>query len=342
MVWISNFCSLSPVSDNPDSLLEEELWLNSYLTWWSFLRASGFIYVSQNLIDPQDSQINLICQPALAFISNIERRYCSCEKAINKLCSGSGKSFDGMVHSGSGVADCSECSDSGSDLCIDESTLASLVSVSCYPVEERVGCCLEADASDSLGFFELWSSAFGGAEGPSSSSSLSCFLLWSLTLSTTSLSMASSSAIKASMRAWYRRFLILDDSGPGKSEYFSIKPAECSVSSLQTSLAPILPLYWKRRGNDEWSDSGRDVVICCFHEPLGRLWRGIHHPCAQGLVQEETHVISQSLDQSGLLSGLGSGPARATSAVSVSLSIRSESDVEEDSWITFSDVSSSG
>ncbi|GJY71449.1 retrovirus-related pol polyprotein from transposon TNT 1-94 [Tanacetum coccineum] len=52
---------------------------------------------------------------------------------------------------------------------------------------------------------------FDPAEGPSSSSSssssssLSCFLLWSFTLSATSLSMASSSAIKASMRAWYRR-----------------------------------------------------------------------------------------------------------------------------------------
>ncbi|GJU03148.1 hypothetical protein Tco_1113486 [Tanacetum coccineum] len=38
-----------------------------------------------------------------------------------------------------------------------------------------------------------------------------------------------------------------------------------------------------------------------FHEPLGRLSRGIHHPCAQGLVQQETHVIFQSLIQSGLL-----------------------------------------
>ncbi|GKC85997.1 hypothetical protein Tco_1141714 [Tanacetum coccineum] len=118
--------------------------------------------------------------------------------------------------------DCSECSDSGSDLCIEESTSASLVSVTCHPVEERVRCCLEADALDSLGFFELWSSALGGgladpeavesdlllfvdlpwfdpAKGPSSSSSssssssLSCLLLWSLTLSATSLSMASSS-----------------------------------------------------------------------------------------------------------------------------------------------------
>ncbi|GJS99836.1 hypothetical protein Tco_0821006 [Tanacetum coccineum] len=95
--------------------------------------------------------------------------------------------------------------DSGSDLCIEESAPASLVSVICYPVEERAGCCLEADASDSFGFFELWSSSFGGgladpeaaesdllffvdlpwfdpAEGLSSSSSfhhhsLSCILL---------------------------------------------------------------------------------------------------------------------------------------------------------------------
>ncbi|GKG40487.1 hypothetical protein Tco_0467264, partial [Tanacetum coccineum] len=55
--------------------------------------------------------------------------------------------------------------------------------------------------------------------------------------------------------------------------------------------------------------------------------------------------------------GLGSGPARASyaflgsdpawsyvltgAAASVSLSVHSELDVEEDSWITFSDVSSS-
>ncbi|GKG64359.1 hypothetical protein Tco_0659462, partial [Tanacetum coccineum] len=39
--------------------------------------------------------------------------------------------------------DCSECSDLGSDLCIEESTPDSLVSVICHPVEERVGCCLE-------------------------------------------------------------------------------------------------------------------------------------------------------------------------------------------------------
>ncbi|GKB07080.1 hypothetical protein Tco_0835313, partial [Tanacetum coccineum] len=117
-----------------------------------------------------------------------------------QLFSGSGKSFGGMVHSSLGVAGLSlsgiECSDSGSDLCIEESTPASLVSVICHPVEVRVGCYLEADASDSLGFIELWSLAFGGgladpeaaesdlllfvdlpwfdpAEGPSSSSSSS-------------------------------------------------------------------------------------------------------------------------------------------------------------------------
>ncbi|GJY58559.1 hypothetical protein Tco_0458451 [Tanacetum coccineum] len=44
----------------------------------------------------------------------------------------------------------------------------------------------------------------------------------------------------------------------------------------------------------------------------------------QGLVQPEPHVFSQG------------------AAVSVSLYVRSESDVDEDSWITFSDVSSSG
>ncbi|GKB68735.1 hypothetical protein Tco_0930147 [Tanacetum coccineum] len=57
--------------------------------------------------------------------------------------------------------DCSECPYSGSDLCIEESAPASLVSVICHPVEVRAGCCLVADASDSLGFFELWSSSFG-------------------------------------------------------------------------------------------------------------------------------------------------------------------------------------
>ncbi|GJT07960.1 hypothetical protein Tco_0842422 [Tanacetum coccineum] len=132
---------------------------------------------------------------------------------------------------------CSECSDSGSDLCIKESATTSLVSVICHPVKVRAGCCLEADASDSLGFIELWSSAFGGgladpeaaesylllfvdlpwfdpAEGPSSSSSsssssLSCFLLWSFTLSATSLSMASSSAIKRPISILSRSTLLL-------------------------------------------------------------------------------------------------------------------------------------
>ncbi|GKG49857.1 hypothetical protein Tco_0518631, partial [Tanacetum coccineum] len=46
--------------------------------------------------------------------------------------------------------DCSECPKSGSDLCIEESAPASLVSMICHPVEVRAGCCLEADASDSL------------------------------------------------------------------------------------------------------------------------------------------------------------------------------------------------
>ncbi|GKG44991.1 hypothetical protein Tco_0495069, partial [Tanacetum coccineum] len=68
--------------------------------------------------------------------------------------------------------------------------------VICHPIEVRAGCSLEADASVSLGFFELWSSSFRGgladpevaesnllffvdlpwfdpAEGPSSSSSSS-------------------------------------------------------------------------------------------------------------------------------------------------------------------------
>ncbi|GJW01170.1 hypothetical protein Tco_1556421 [Tanacetum coccineum] len=53
-------------------------------------------------------------------------------------------------------------SDSESDLASNSQHHASHVSVICHPVEERVGCCLEADASDSLGFFKLWSSALGG------------------------------------------------------------------------------------------------------------------------------------------------------------------------------------
>ncbi|GKD42328.1 alcohol dehydrogenase-like 6 protein, partial [Tanacetum coccineum] len=95
-------------------------------------------------------------------------------------------------------------------ICIRELTTSSLVSMICHLVEVRVGCCLEADASDSRGlllFADLpW---FDPAEEPSSSSSsssssLSCFLLRSLTLTATSLSMAYSFAIKASIRAWYR------------------------------------------------------------------------------------------------------------------------------------------
>ncbi|GJX56381.1 hypothetical protein Tco_0286278 [Tanacetum coccineum] len=35
-------------------------------------------------------------------------------------------------------------------------------SVICHPVEVRAGCCLEADASDSRGFFKLCSSSFVG------------------------------------------------------------------------------------------------------------------------------------------------------------------------------------
>ncbi|GJZ35923.1 reverse transcriptase domain-containing protein [Tanacetum coccineum] len=66
-----------------------------------------------------------------------------------------GNHLVGMVHSGSGEADCSECFDSGSDLCIEESAPTSLVLVICHPVEVRAGCCLVADAPDSLGFFEL-------------------------------------------------------------------------------------------------------------------------------------------------------------------------------------------
>ncbi|GKG56804.1 hypothetical protein Tco_0582155 [Tanacetum coccineum] len=58
--------------------------------------------------------------------------------------------------------DCSECSNSGSDLCIEESTIASLVLVICHSVEVRAGCCLDADTSDFHGFFELCSSSFVG------------------------------------------------------------------------------------------------------------------------------------------------------------------------------------
>ncbi|GJT50823.1 hypothetical protein Tco_0480933 [Tanacetum coccineum] len=70
------------------------------------------------------------------------------------LCSGSGKSFGGWSNS----VQCSRTSclsellkpHSGSDLCIEQSAPASLVLVICHSVEERAGCCLEADALDSL------------------------------------------------------------------------------------------------------------------------------------------------------------------------------------------------
>ncbi|GJZ13050.1 hypothetical protein Tco_0548280 [Tanacetum coccineum] len=58
--------------------------------------------------------------------------------------------------------ECSECPDLGSDLCIKESITTSLVLVICQPVEVRVRCCLDADASESCGFFKLCSSSLGG------------------------------------------------------------------------------------------------------------------------------------------------------------------------------------
>ncbi|GKB26969.1 hypothetical protein Tco_0866370 [Tanacetum coccineum] len=85
-----------------------------------------------------------------------------------------------MVYSGSGVAglsssgiglnhvvvsasseECLEYSNSGSDLCIKESIVASLVSVICQAVEVKAGCCLEADASESCFVFVLCSSSLG-------------------------------------------------------------------------------------------------------------------------------------------------------------------------------------
>ncbi|GJU34456.1 hypothetical protein Tco_1182810 [Tanacetum coccineum] len=73
-----------------------------------------------------------------------------------------------------------------------------------------------------------------------------------------------------------------------------------------------------------------------------------------GVQQRETHVLFQSLIQSGLLAwaqGLvqpephvffqGLTPAWETRSASVSLFVRSKSVVDEDSWTTFSDVSSS-
>ncbi|GKG62258.1 hypothetical protein Tco_0632162, partial [Tanacetum coccineum] len=81
-------------------------------------------------------------------------------------------------------------------------------------------------------------------------------------------------------------------------------------------------------------------------------------PCAQGLVQQETHVLFESLIQSGLLAWAqgtvipnpdvtvdeATSPCSLSplgTATSVSLSVRSKSVVDEDSWTTFSDVSSS-
>ncbi|GJS78934.1 hypothetical protein Tco_0728815 [Tanacetum coccineum] len=85
----------------------------------------GYVFVDIDFLHPK---------PQLVFLQNFKR----VAYAFAQLCSGSGKSFGGMVHSGSGVAvssisesfpsscfemsseDCSECSDSGSDLCIEE------------------------------------------------------------------------------------------------------------------------------------------------------------------------------------------------------------------------------
>ncbi|GJU43918.1 hypothetical protein Tco_1201184 [Tanacetum coccineum] len=160
-----------------------------------------------------------------------------------------------------------KCFDSGIRIPgIEELITSSLVSVICHPVEVRAGCCLEADASDSRGFFELWviplsveveltqkrqigaSShllTYPGlipAEGPSSSSSsslssFSCFLLWSLTLTATSLSMTSSSDIKASIRAWL-----------GSTEYFLIKSIVCRSRILRRASSSFVPRYLIRSG----------------------------------------------------------------------------------------------
>ncbi|GKB73632.1 hypothetical protein Tco_0935044 [Tanacetum coccineum] len=93
---------------------------------WGFTLRDSTVFVDMKFLPPkpQITPINLICQQLMTFIHLILRKgHCSVEKALQGalkagdllsqlcrassfqfLCSGSGKSFGGMVHSGSGVA----------------------------------------------------------------------------------------------------------------------------------------------------------------------------------------------------------------------------------------------
>ncbi|GJW95210.1 hypothetical protein Tco_0174882 [Tanacetum coccineum] len=238
---------------------------------------SEFVSTALNKVECLD-----LLKSALQSSSFLDFRRCGV--CICQLCSGSGKSFGGMVHSGSGVAGLSLSGIGLNHVVVDTLGIyvhrrfntASLVSVICLPTLVQ-----------------------------------------------------------------------------GNTEYISIK-SQCVVQNLKSSSLQIShcsSLANSLLNGDEWRDFflGRDVgaiteeLTCLIDDTFRRnelpdfsepweLWSRIHHPCAQGLVQQETHVICQR----------GFGPARDISAVSVSLSVHSESDVDEDSWITFSDVSSSG
>ncbi|GJW90136.1 hypothetical protein Tco_0167689 [Tanacetum coccineum] len=223
-----------------------------------------------------------------------------------------GKSLGGMVHSVSSISETfpsscfemssvyfSKCSDSGSDMCIDESTPASLVSVICHPVEERVGCCLEADASDSLGFFELWSSAFGGGLADPEAADK----IYPLSIGTWDL-------IEA------KTISKIDQS-----------------SLIQTSLALFLPLLTE---DDGMRSNQLEELRLTWPDDLIRLWRDIHHHAAQGLVHQETHVIFQSLIQYGVLSWApGSGQQSLMLAFSGTDTRNAYSDVTVDAGMSY-------
>ncbi|GJT20151.1 hypothetical protein Tco_0878857 [Tanacetum coccineum] len=199
--------------------------------------------------------------------------------------------------------DCSECSDSVSDLGIEESTTASLVLVICHPVEVRAGCCLEADASDSP-LTCSYSMCFG------ESSLLDQILsdqLYQLVLLEYDLKSCFSSTLDSILfllisLVTLLRFLILDDSGPTATEYFSIKSAVCRRDVVIVVDSGV-------DCGDEWSsDEGlvdEKFVNGEANFPARRLT-----------------LLSDDLDQSlsdpvwSSCMGSGSGPARASCAFS--------------------------
>ncbi|GJX22355.1 hypothetical protein Tco_0226800 [Tanacetum coccineum] len=78
----------------------------------------------------------------------------------------------------------------------------------------------------------------------------------------------------------------------------------------------------------------------CFIDLWARLWRGNSSSMCSGFGQQETHVIFQVSDPV-LVFFMGSGfrqPEPIGAAASVSLSVLLIQKVDEDSWITFSDV----